>query len=63
MLLRHSLSLDEEAALIERAVSDALVAGVMTRDLKRRGAAGTAQAGDWVVARLDHLLAQKRRAA
>ncbi len=34
LLLRHSLSLPDEAACIERAVSDCIAAGVLTRDLQ-----------------------------
>ena len=37
MLLRHSFHLDSEAACIESAVQDALVAGHRTRDLARPG--------------------------
>ncbi len=50
MLLRHSLSLEPEAAAIEQAVSAAVSAGVRTRDLG--GTASTTQAGDAVLARL-----------
>lgn len=37
MLLRHSLKLEEEAALIEKAVDDVLAAGHRTKDLARGG--------------------------
>jgi 3-isopropylmalate dehydrogenase len=33
MLLRHSLSLEDEAAAVERAVHDAVAAGARTIDL------------------------------
>ena len=62
MLLRHSLGLEEEAALVERAVSESLDAGVMTRDLKKRGAVTTEQAGEWIATRVRDLAA-KRQAA
>lgn len=52
LLLRHSLGLEREAAAVETAVSDALDARVLTRDLMRRGAVSTAEAGAWVVRRL-----------
>jgi len=50
MLLRHSLALEAEARCIESAVSAALEAGVCTADLRKRGAYGTAAAGQWVAA-------------
>ncbi|MBB5209285.1 3-isopropylmalate dehydrogenase [Chiayiivirga flava] len=52
LLLRHSLGLDREAVAVEAAVSDALDARVLTRDLTRRNAVSTAEAGAWVVRRL-----------
>jgi 3-isopropylmalate dehydrogenase len=62
MLLRHSLGLDDEAACIERAVAESLDAGVMTRDLKKRGAATTAQAGAWIAQRVGDLAGGRRAA-
>ena len=62
MLLRHSLGLEDDAACIERAVSESLDAGVMTRDLKKRGAVTTERAGEWIAARVREL-AVKRQAA
>jgi len=61
LLLRHSLELEAEAAVIEAAVSQALDDGVLTRDLKARGAASTREAGDAVLARLPRIV--KRKAA
>jgi 3-isopropylmalate dehydrogenase len=52
LLLRHSLGLEVEARAVERAVSQALDEGVLTRDLRRRGAASTREAGEAVLARL-----------
>jgi 3-isopropylmalate dehydrogenase len=54
MLLRHSLGLDEEAKLVERAVFAVLESGLRTRDLAAPGtaAASTRQMGDAIVARL-----------
>jgi 3-isopropylmalate dehydrogenase len=54
MLLRHSLRLEQEAAAIERAVSDAIDAGVLTGDLAPAGtrAVSTVEAGAAVLARL-----------
>jgi 3-isopropylmalate dehydrogenase len=50
MMLRISLGLDAEANVIERAVSDAIAAGVATQDLG--GAATTSQFGDEVARRV-----------
>ena len=52
LLLRHSLGLDDEAACIERAVSDALDAGVLTADLSPYRAATTAEMTAAVIERL-----------
>jgi len=52
MLLRHSLGLEVEAAAVEQAVTAALDDGVLTRDLRARGAVSTRAAGDAVLARL-----------
>jgi 3-isopropylmalate dehydrogenase len=52
LLLRHSLGLEDEARAVERAVAQALDDGVLTRDLRRRGAVSTREAGDAVLARL-----------
>ncbi len=51
MLLRHSLGLDREAALIEAAVNQAVDDGILTGDLASPGAKGvsTVVAGDAVV--------------
>ena len=50
MLLRHSLGREEDAARVERAVSQALADGVRGGDLG--GTAGTREIGDAVLARL-----------
>jgi 3-isopropylmalate dehydrogenase len=50
MMLRHSLGLEREAAAVERAVQDAIQAGIVTPDLG--GKAGTREAGQAVVGRL-----------
>ncbi len=47
MLLRYSLSLEDEAALLERSVDRTIAAGILTPDLG--GAAGTRGVGDFVV--------------
>ena len=52
MLLRHSLRLEVEAQAVENAVSQALDAGVLTRDLSATNAVSTTQAGQWVCDRL-----------
>ncbi len=52
LLLRHSLGLDAEARAVESAVSQALDAGVLTRDLTAEGAVSTSQAGEYVAARV-----------
>lgn len=54
MLLRHSLDLADEARVVEKAVAEAISAGVRTVDIASGGpAVGTAQAGqavvDWVL--------------
>jgi len=51
MLLRHSLGLEEEAALVERAVAHTIGSGVLTADLAPRGstAATTSEVGAAVV--------------
>ena len=63
MLLRHSLGLDSEARAIEQAVSDALDAGVLTRDLRKRGAWSTEAAGTWVARRIEATAQAVSRAA
>jgi 3-isopropylmalate dehydrogenase len=54
LLLRHSLALSAEAAALERAVHEALAAGVRSADLAARGAAGhsTRAVADAVLSRL-----------
>jgi 3-isopropylmalate dehydrogenase len=54
MLLRHSLSLETEAAAVEAAVEAALAAGVRTADVRAAGSepVGSAAAGDAVIARI-----------
>jgi 3-isopropylmalate dehydrogenase len=53
MLLRHSLSLNDEAQLVERAVSDAIKQGFRTADIAGNSpAANTIAAADAVLARL-----------
>jgi len=51
LLLRHSLGQEKEAAAVETAISAALTAGALTRDLG--GAATTVQAGDAVLRALE----------
>lgn len=63
LLLRHSLSLETEAQVIERAVSDALDARVLTRDLAARGAVDTRTAGCRVAQRVRDLADEARRVA
>ncbi|MBI1313103.1 3-isopropylmalate dehydrogenase [bacterium] len=54
MLLRHSLNLEEEASLIEKAVDDVLAAGHRTKDLARGGASlSTTEMGAQVLAALN----------
>ncbi|WP_137679591.1 3-isopropylmalate dehydrogenase [Aurantiacibacter suaedae] len=50
MLLRHSLGLEEQAARVEKAVSQALADGITGADLG--GSASTSEVGDAVLARL-----------
>lgn len=53
MLLRHSLELHEEAALVERAVAEAVSDGVLTADIAPAGkAVSTRAAGDAVVRKI-----------
>ncbi len=53
MLLRHSLELEGEAQVVEKAVSEALRNGVRTADIAAPGAAVTTrQAGDAVVSKI-----------
>ena len=54
LLLRHSLDLDQEAALIEQAVAQAISEGARTPDIALSGARAfsTREVGDWVVALL-----------
>ena len=63
LLLRHSLSLEAEARTVERAVSDALAARVLTADLAPHGAVDTRTAGTWVVQRVRELARHSRRVA
>lgn len=63
LLLRHSLSLAAEAQAIERAVSDALDARVLTPDLAVRGAVDTQTAGNRVTRRVRELADEARRVA
>ncbi len=63
LLLRHSLDLETEAHAIEAAVSAALDAGVLTGDLRRRGAVGTEAAGKWVAQRIREVASKAQRAA
>ena len=54
LLLRHSLGLEEEAACIERIVSDALDAGLRTADLAEGGnAVSTTRFTEWVCERME----------
>ncbi|HEX9207208.1 MAG TPA: 3-isopropylmalate dehydrogenase [Steroidobacteraceae bacterium] len=55
LLLRHSLGLEREAALVEWAVEDAVTAGVRTADVALSGQApvGSHEAGSAVVARVN----------
>ncbi|MEX2581923.1 MAG: 3-isopropylmalate dehydrogenase [Gemmatimonadota bacterium] len=52
LLLRHSLGLEEEAAAVEKAVSNVVDSGLRTRDLAASGASweGTAAVGEAVAA-------------
>jgi len=54
MLLRHSLGLEREAAVVEAAVEAAVTAGVRTADVRAAGVepVGSRAAGDAVIARL-----------
>jgi len=54
MLLRHSLSLEAEAAAVESAVAGALAAGIWTAEMVAPGAAavGSRGAGDAVIHRI-----------
>ncbi|GAB4527305.1 MAG: 3-isopropylmalate dehydrogenase [Anaerolineae bacterium] len=54
MLLRHSLGLEEEAAMVEQAVAEALAAGLRTADISTPGekAATTVEMTDEILARL-----------
>lgn len=53
MLLRHSLELPTEAQVVEKAVSEAITAGLRTADIAAGGGArSTRQAGDEVVKRI-----------
>src|SRR5262249_39814396 len=53
MLLRYSLGLADEARAVEKAVADAVLAGVRTADLSPTGkAATTAEAGSQIVERI-----------
>jgi 3-isopropylmalate dehydrogenase len=53
MLLRHSLDLEAEAQVVEKAVSEAIQKGVRTADIAASGtAATTRQAGDAVVSKI-----------
>jgi 3-isopropylmalate dehydrogenase len=54
MLLRHSLGLEDEARVVEDAVTGALAAGVRTADIAAPGArsVGSRAAGDAVIARV-----------
>jgi len=54
LLLRHSLGLEDEAVCIERAVDDALAAGIFTADLATAGnALGTHQVTEWICERIE----------
>jgi 3-isopropylmalate dehydrogenase len=53
MLLRHSLGLHDEAAVIEKAVAASISAGVRTADIAGGGAvASTSETGEAVVTRI-----------
>lgn len=53
MLLRHSLEMPAEAQVVEKAVADAVAAGLRTADIAAGGAArSTREAGDEVVKRI-----------
>jgi 3-isopropylmalate dehydrogenase len=54
LLLRHSLGLEREAAVLEAAVAGAIAAGVLTAEIAPRGAtpAGTRAAGDAILDRI-----------
>ncbi len=51
-LMLETVGWPDEAARIEAAVSDAVVAGETTKDIG--GTLGTSEAGDWIAARIRH---------
>ncbi len=57
MLLRYSFAMEEDAALIERAATNVLAAGIRTADVMAPGATqvSTAAMGDGVLRELDRL--------
>jgi 3-isopropylmalate dehydrogenase len=59
MMLRYSLGMAREAAIVEEAVRLALKAGYRTEDIRQEGAkvVGTVEMGEQVVARVRTLLA------
>jgi 3-isopropylmalate dehydrogenase len=59
MLLRYSFGMDEEAALIERAVTNVLASGLRTADIMAPGTAkvGTGVMGESILRELDKLAA------
>ena len=59
MLLRYSLDLNDDAALIERAATNVLASGLRTPDVMAPGSTkvGTRAMGDAVLAELDKLAA------
>jgi 3-isopropylmalate dehydrogenase len=58
MMLRHSLGMPEEAAIVEKAVHASLKAGFRTEDIRQEGATvvGTAVMGDEVVRQVKALM-------
>ena len=58
MMLRHSLGMPEEAAIVEKAVRLSLKAGFRTVDIRQEGVriVGTAEMGDQVVLQVKVLM-------
>ncbi len=54
MMLKYSLNLHEEAALVEEAVKNTIESGVRTKDIG--GTSSTTEVGDAVVAELEKIL-------
>ena len=59
MMLRHSLGMPEEAAIVEKAVRAVLKDGFRTEDIRQAGAVvvGTAEMGNHVVQKVGEFMA------